>query len=81
MAQTKVQKSASWGKRQLGEVPVGGSASWEKCQFGEVPVGESASWGLVPVGGQKFNPWTDGFFSNFVDGKNSTPFSASNDLK
>ena len=27
MAQQKVQKSASWGKCQLGEVPVGGSAS------------------------------------------------------
>ena len=39
MAQKKVQKSASWGKCQLGEVPVGGSASWGKCQLGEVPVG------------------------------------------
>ena len=28
----------------------------------------------VPVGGQKFNPWTNGFFSNFVSGKNLTPF-------
>ena len=36
MAQQKVQKSASWGKCQLGEVPVG-----------EVPVG-----GQGPVGGQ-----------------------------
>ena len=31
----KVQKSASWGKCQLGEVPVGGSASWGKCQLGD----------------------------------------------
>ena len=46
MAQKKVQKSASWGKCQLGEVPVGGSASW----------GTRASWGT------KFNPWTDDFF-------------------
>ena len=44
-------------KCQLGKVPVGESASWGKCQLGEVPVG-----GLVPVGGQKFNPWTDDFF-------------------
>ena len=35
MAQKKVPKSASWGKCQLGEVPVGGSASWGKCQFGD----------------------------------------------
>ena len=37
-------------------MPVGGSVSWGKCQLGEVPVGEvpvvgSASWGKVPVGG------------------------------
>ena len=32
----------------------------------------------VPVGGQKFNSWTDDFFSNFVGGKNLTPFSAEN---
>ena len=28
----------------------------------------------VPVGGQKFNPWTDDFSSNFVGGKNLTSF-------
>ena len=50
MAQKKVQKSASWGKGQLGEVPVGGGASWGKCQFGEVPVGGSASWGKCQLG-------------------------------
>ena len=57
------------------------SASWGKCQSGEVPVGEVPVGGLVPVGGQKFNPWTDDFFSNFVGGKNLTPFSALNDLQ
>ena len=54
-AQKKFAKSASWGKCQLGEVPVWGSASWEKCQLGEVLFGGSAFWGKcllgeVPVG-------------------------------
>ena len=31
----KVQKSASWGECQLGEVLVWGSASWGKCQLGD----------------------------------------------
>ena len=34
MAQKKVQKSASWGKCQLGEVPVGESASWGSASWG-----------------------------------------------
>ena len=75
--------TGSWGtqilngtKKKFKKVLVGGSASWGKCQLGEVPVGR-----LVPVGGQKFNPWTEGFFSNFVGGENLTPFLALNDLK
>ena len=51
MAQKKVQKSATWGKCQLAEVPVGGGAS-----------GGSASWGTRASWGTKFNPWTDDFF-------------------
>ena len=47
MAQKKFAKSASWGKCQLGEGPVGGGASGGKCQLGEVPVG-----GQGPVGGK-----------------------------
>ena len=39
-----------------------------KYQLGEVPVAE-----------QKFNPWTDDFFSNFESRKNLTPFPALND--
>ena len=45
---------------------VGEIASWGKCQLGE-----------MSVGGQIFLP----FFSNFVGGKNSTPFSALNNLR
>ena len=51
-------------------------ASFGKCQLGEVPVGKRVSSGQ----GQKFN--LDGpFFFNFVDGRNSTPFPAVNQLR
>ena len=58
----KNQKSASLGKCQLGELPVG-----------EVPVRGSASWGISASLRTKFNPWTTIFF-NFVGGKNLNPF-------
>ena len=49
--------NSQWHNKKFKKVPVGGSASWGKYQLGEVLVG-----GLVPVGGQKFNPWMDDFF-------------------
>ena len=54
--------NSQWHKQKFKKVPVGGIASWGKCHLGEVPLGGSASWGLMPVGRQKFNPWTDDFF-------------------
>ena len=42
----KIVKSASWGKCELGKVPVRESASCGKCQLRKVPVEESASWGI-----------------------------------
>ena len=48
----------------MGEVSVGGSTIWV-----DVPL-----LGRVPVGGQKFNPWTDDFFPILKAIK--TPFSA-----
>ena len=35
LAQKRFAKSASWGKCQLEELPVGRSASWGKCQLGD----------------------------------------------
>ena len=45
--------TGSWGTQILN----GTKNYCKKCQLGEVPVG-----GQGPVGGQKFNPWTDDFF-------------------
>ena len=53
MAQQKVQKSATWGKCHLGEVPLGRSATWGKCHLGEVPLGGSATWGTGATWGTK----------------------------
>ena len=55
------------------KVPVRGNVSWENGQLGKVLVGEvpfegSANWRTSASRGQKFNPWTDDFFSNFVGG-------------
>ena len=60
-----------WNKK-FQKVPVRGSAIPENCQLEEVPIGGSLPSKTLPLGRT--------IFSNFVDGKNLTLFSALNDL-